>query len=125
MAKKFPAWAKPAGWGAVVGAVAISFVGLGADWVVTEKVALRMAAQESNKAVVGALVPICVAQFRSLPKAEWPGHLDALEKVSTWDRGTYIRKQGWATMPGAKEAATDAVATACATELLAVAAKPA
>jgi hypothetical protein len=67
--------------------------------------------------VIAALTPICVAQFKSEPQAEQTSHLAALEKEPSWDRGDYVEKQGWATMPGGK-APNDAVAEACTSELL-------
>ena len=124
MASKIPAWVKPGIWGVVVGAIGFAVIGFNADLVVTAKDAERSADREARRAVVAALTPICVAQFRGGAQADRTTHIAALEKESSWQRGDYIEKQGWATMPGATDA-NDEVATACATELLKVSEKPA
>ncbi len=48
--------------------------------------------------------------------------LAALKKEDSWKRGAFVTKQGWATMPGAEKPNSD-VATACANELMKLAAK--
>lgn len=49
-------------------------------------------------AVVSRLAPICVAQSKSDPRQEQK--LQEWKAISTWERGDYVKKQGWATMPG-------------------------
>jgi hypothetical protein len=112
-----PEWVQPGLWGAFAGAVVIAVVALSAGWVVTNGSAQRTAKSQSDKAVIAALAPICVAQFKSAPQNEQSTHLAALEKEPSWDRGDYVEKHGWATMPGSK-AANDAVAETCTSELL-------
>ena len=115
------AWLKPAVWGGVIGAAAIAVIGFSAGWVVTGGSAKALAAQQGEKAVIAALTPICVAQFKGQPPEARITQLAALKGESSWQRGDYVEKQGWATMPGGKEA-EDEVADACATELMKLAA---
>lgn len=122
MDAKVPQWMKPAVLGGVVGAVAIAVVGFSAGWVVTSGSAEQMAEQKGEKAAIAALTPICVAQFKGQPQDRRTTQLAALKGESSWQRGDYVEKQGWATMPGSKEP-DDEVADACATELMKFAAK--
>ena len=118
MSAKIPEWVKPAVWGGIVGAVVITIIGFSADWVVTSGAANEQAERQANQAVITALTPVCVAQFKKAAKKQQVTHLAALNEESIWQRGDYIAKQGWATLPGNKEP-TDGVAEACAEELLA------
>lgn len=61
--------------------------------------------------VVTRLAPICVAQFKQDPAKDQK--LKEFKEVSSWGRGEYVRKQGWATMPGEKEPNSN-VADECA-----------
>jgi hypothetical protein len=119
---KSPEWLKPAVWGGIVGAVVVTAVGFSAGWVVTSGSAQKMAAQQEEKAVLAALTPICVAQFKTQTPEARTTQLAALKGASSWQQGDYVEKQGWATMPGSKEP-DDEVADACASELLKLAAK--
>lgn len=114
---QIPHWIKPALWGAVGGAAVITIIGFSADWVVTSGSAEQMTRTEVDKAVVAALTPVCVAQFRTLAEAGRTTHLAALEKESTWQQPDYVVAQGWATMPGT-EVPNEEVAEACADKLL-------
>ena len=51
------------------------------------------------EAVATRLAPICVTQSGRDPAKA--GKLVALKGESSWQRGEYVGKQGWATMPGA------------------------
>jgi hypothetical protein len=105
---------KPAGWGAVVGAVAITIVGFwGLGWTLGST-AERMANERAEAATVTALMPVCVAGFEAQPDAATK--LIALKKAASWDRQSFIEKGGWATMPGSN-APNSAVARACAEKL--------
>ena len=67
------------------------------------------------EAVATRLAPICVMQSgRDPAKAV---KLVALKDESSWQRGEYVGKQGWATMPGEKEP-DRRVAEMCATLLM-------
>jgi hypothetical protein len=108
-------------WGAFVGAVALAIVGF--TWLgwVTGGTATRNSAAAAQEAVVAALAPICVEQFRG--QADAPARIAALATTSSWERGSVVEKSGFATMPGSKLADSN-VARACA-ELLAAAVAPA
>jgi len=119
MSTKIPEWVKPAGWGGIVGAVVVAIIGFSAGWVVTSGTADEQAERQAKQAVIAALTPVCVAQFKKLVEEEETTHLAALEQESSWKQGDYIENQGWATMPGSKEPNAQ-VADACAEELLKV-----
>jgi nucleoid-associated protein YgaU len=56
-----------------------------------------------------------VAQFQK--SADAPANLVALKKADSWDQGDYVRKGGWATMPGSTAEPSREVARACAEAL--------
>jgi hypothetical protein len=71
----------------------------------------------SQDAVTARLIPICVAQFNLDPqKTAKLGELKAI--TSSWEQPDYVKKQGWATMPGETSPDND-VASACAKLLVA------
>ncbi|OGA72586.1 MAG: hypothetical protein A3G81_21470 [Betaproteobacteria bacterium RIFCSPLOWO2_12_FULL_65_14] len=118
---KLPVETKPFLWGAAAGAIALSIVGFNWGGWVTGSTAEKTAGARAEAALVAALTPICVAQFRTAPKAQ--ASLVALKETKDWERGEYVSKGGWATMPGTP-AATEPnrdVATACAEALTKVA----
>ena len=117
MTSSKPAWFKPAAWGIVVGAGALAIVGFSTGWIVSSGKAAEMAQQETHTAIVKALTPICVAQFKNLGASDRASQLTDLEKQNTWDRGNYVEKHGWATMPGSTSPNYD-VADACAAKIV-------
>lgn len=117
-----PEWVKPGIWGGIVGAAAIAIVGFSAGWVVTSGSAEEQAMRQSEQAVIAALTPVCVAQFKRIAQGKRETHLAALQQESTWQQGDYVEEQGWATLPGSQEP-NDEVAEACAEELLKLAKK--
>jgi hypothetical protein len=101
--------------GAVAGAVVAIIVGFNwGGWTLggtVEKVAKELA----DTAVLTALAPICVDQFRQATNAS--ANLSELNKFSyAWDRDVFIEKGGWAIMPGSGTT-NSAVAKACAETL--------
>jgi hypothetical protein len=78
---------------------------------VTGGTAEAQAKQRADRAVVAALTPICVDKFRQ--QANAASSLVELQKISSWQQGTFVEKGGWATMPGAT-APESGVASACA-----------
>lgn len=112
-----PEWTKPAAWGAVAGATAITVVSLSAGWLVTSGSATEQAEARAEKAVIAALTPVCVAQFAKVEEERKAKHIAALEDESSWQQGDYIEERGWATMPGSEEP-NDEVAEACAEQLI-------
>jgi hypothetical protein len=112
--KKYPSL-KPGIWGAVIGAAAISVVGFSSFGWTLGSTAERMAKERAETAVVSALAPICVQNFRH--QADSAAKLTEFNKVSSsWDRRSIIEKGGWATMPGS-DAPDSAVVSACAEQL--------
>jgi hypothetical protein len=112
--KKYPSL-KPAIWGAVIGAVAISVVGFSSLGWTLGSTADRMATERAQTAVVAVLAPICVERFQQ--QADAPAKLAEFNKVSSsWDRRSMIEKGGWATIAGS-ETPNSAVVTACAERL--------
>jgi hypothetical protein len=108
---KMPAETKPAAWGAIGGAVALAIIGFTwGGWVTGGSSALA-AKQSAVSAVVTALTPICVVQFRSQTDAD--GQLTALKALRSYEQGSFVEKGGWATMPGS-EAPASGVADSCA-----------
>jgi hypothetical protein len=98
--------------GAAAGALATMIVGFNwGGWALGSTVD-KVAKDRADSAVLVALTPICVDKFRQAANAT--ENLSELNKISyAWDRGTFVEKGGWATMPGA--ASPDStVARACA-----------
>ena len=102
---------KPALWGIVGGAIAAIIIGFAWGGWVTGGTAENMAEEMAENAVVARLAPICVEQFNQ--DSEKDQKLKKLKKLSSWLRGDHVKKQGWATMPGEKEADSK-VAEKCA-----------
>lgn len=101
--------------GAATGAVVTMIIGFSWGGWTLGSTAEKVAKEGAATAVVAALAPICVEQFRQA--ANVSANLTELSKISyAWDRGTFIEKGGWAKMPGS-EKADSAVARACAETL--------
>ena len=102
-------------WACVASIVLTMIIGFSWGGWVTGGTARTTAADMAQDAVVKRLAPICVVQSgRDPAKAV---KLVALKEESSWQRGEYIGKQGWATMPGEQEP-DRRVAEACATLLM-------
>ena len=102
-------------WSWVATAVVTMIVGFSWGGWVTGGTARATAETTAQDAVVKRLAPICVVQSgRDPAKAV---KLAGLKAESSWQRGEYVGKQGWATMPGEQEPDSK-VAQACATLLL-------
>jgi hypothetical protein len=100
---------------ACVGACAKGIVGFAWGGWVTGSSAQKSAEELAQNTVVARLAPICVEQFNQ--DSEKDQKLEKLKETRNWERGDYVEKQGWATMPGENEADSK-VAGKCA-ELLA------
>ena len=110
---KYPS-VKPAAWGAVAGAVAISVIGFSQFGWTLGSTAERMAADRAESAITSVLAPICVEKFQQQTDAA--AKLIEFKKAASWDQRALIEKGGWATIPGT-EKMNSAVATACAEKL--------
>jgi hypothetical protein len=100
------------GVGAVVATLVVGFTWGG--WV-TGGTARRMAEASGEEAVVKRVAPMCVVRFKDDPRRD--EKLKQLKEVNAWEQGDYVKKQGWATMPGEKEPESR-VADECAKLLL-------
>jgi hypothetical protein len=78
---------------------------------VTGGTARQMAATSGEDAVVTRLTPLCVLRVKQDPKQEQK--IKELKEISAWQQGDFVKKQGWATMPGEQEP-EGRVADACA-----------
>jgi hypothetical protein len=86
------------------GAIALLVVIFSAGWVVTSGSAKAEARLIAGQAVLDRLAPIAIAQFMQDPnKEERLKELKELDSYGMNNRNDYVKKQGWATMPGEKE----------------------
>ena len=100
----------------VATAVLTMIVGFNYGGWVTGGTSQQRADTGAQDAVALRLAPICVAQFALDPQqASKLAELKAI--TSSWERPDYVKKQGWATMPGEKTADND-VASECAKLLM-------
>ena len=111
---KSPDWLKPAIYGAIAGAVAISIAGFSWGGWVTGGSAREMAADQARQEVVAALVPVCLEQSRVDPNVM--ATLASLKGETAYKRGEMLMKTGWATMPGSTDPDRN-VAKACMEKL--------
>ena len=99
-----------------IGAIVVTMI-IGFTWGgwVTGGTARTMANTIGEDAVVKRQAPVCVVQFGQ--DAGKDQKLKGLKGTSTWEQADYVKKQGWATMPGEREADSK-VAGECAKLLL-------
>jgi hypothetical protein len=97
--------------GAAVGAVATMIIGFNWGGWMLGGTARALADISANNAMVAAIAPICVDQFRR--SADAATNLAELKKTSTWEQSTFVEKGGWAVMPGSKSV-DSGVPQACA-----------
>lgn len=108
---EIPTVVKPLLQGAALGAAALAILGFSWGGWVTASGAEELAKKRASSALVTALAPICVENFRrGKDSAE---QLVALKKVRSWEQAEFVQKGGWAKMPGSSEPDT-AMARACA-----------
>jgi hypothetical protein len=93
-------------WSLFIGAVVAMIIGFGWGGWTTAATTQKI----SDEAVLASQAAICVAQFVKQPNHE--EKLKELEKVSNWDRNSYVEKGGWDKMPG-QEKADYGVSRAC------------
>ena len=118
---KIPAEVKPALWGAVAGAVALALVGFWWGGWKTAASARDLVDAGSQKAVVVALAPFCVAKFNA--QADAVAKLGELKKLASYEQGSFVETAGSATF-GSDKPNSD-VARACADALTTAPAKAA
>lgn len=100
----------------VIGAIVLTILlGFSRGGWTTGGTAARMAEASAQSAVVARLAPICVAQFNADPQRA--AKLEELKALSSFQRSTFVKEQGWATMPG--ETAFDSrVASECMRQIM-------
>ena len=98
---------------------AIGVIVLGFTWGgwVTGGTARAMAQNAAASAHDELVAVICVDRFQNGRDAH--GQLAALKELQSWDRGSFIEKGGWATMPDMAKA-TNTAARLCAEQLVAL-----
>ena len=99
-------------WSCVASALVTMIIGFTWGGWVRGATAQNMATVMAEDAVVKRLAPICVFEFGQDPSKDQK--LKELKALSTYERGDYVKKQGWANMPGQQEADSK-VAEECAT----------
>jgi len=95
--------------GAVVGAIATMVVGFNWGGWSLGSTADKMAKEQSELAVVGALAPVCADKFRALPDVA--AKTVALSKVESWKRVEEFPKE-FVTLPG-ETSPSSALVKAC------------
>jgi hypothetical protein len=103
-------------WACVASMVVTMIVGFTWGGWVTGRTALRMAEASGEDAVTKRLAPMCVVRFDADP--ERAAKLREMTALNTWDQTQYVKRQGWATMPGEQEPGTK-VAEECGKLLIA------
>ena len=89
-------------WAWVASIVVTMIIGFTWGGWVTAGTARKMADVIGEDAVAKRLAPMCVVQFKQDGKKDQK--LKELKATGTWEKTEYVKKQGWATMPGEKEA---------------------
>jgi hypothetical protein len=104
-------------WAIVASIVATMVVGFTWGGWVTGGTARQTAEAMSGDAVAKRLAPMCVVRFKADPAGAQK--LKELTDVATYNKGEYVTKQGWATIPG-EEAPDSKVAEECVKLLAAI-----
>ena len=92
---------KAGAWGSVVGAIITIIIGFAwGGWVLSSS-SRNMGEDMAETAVIERLITICVGQFNQDPQRD--EKLKILKGKNSWDSATYVKAQGWATMPSEKE----------------------
>ena len=102
-------------WSWVASIILTMIVGFAWGGWVTGGTAQKMAEVMAQDAVVQRLAPICVTRFNQDPGKDQK--LIELKGTKSYQRGAYVKTQGWATIPGEAEP-NGKVATECAKLLM-------
>jgi hypothetical protein len=97
----------------IIATIAVGFIWGG--WV-TNSTAMTIAERAATDARAKLAAEICTAQFNLNTDAAV--QLAALTKLDSWDRADFIRKGGWANLPGIKDPVSGS-ADLCAQQLTA------
>jgi hypothetical protein len=88
-------------WSWVASIVVTMIIGFTWGGWVTGGTARSMAATIGEEAVVKRLAPMCVVQFKHDQRKDQK--LKGLKEIGTYEKADFVKKQGWATMPGEPE----------------------
>jgi hypothetical protein len=88
-------------WACVASIVATMIVGFTWGGWVTGGTARKMADGVSEEAVARRLAPMCVVRFKQDVRKDQK--LKGLRETGSYEQADYVKKQGWATMPGEPE----------------------
>jgi hypothetical protein len=111
---RLPENTKPVFWSFVIGGIVTMYLGFNFFGWMLESTAKQRASEQSMAEVVKALYPVCLEQAKKDPK--YKEQLVALGKESSWSRGAFVEKTGWANVAGI-EKPYSGVADACAEQL--------
>ncbi|WP_414471387.1 hypothetical protein [Microvirga sp. M2] len=111
-----PEWLKLGLYDAACYAAELAVIGFSWGGWVTGGTARTMAADRSNANVVAALSLICVDQSKH--DSQPADRVAAIKTASSWNRGNFVMKNGWAMMPGTAECDSQ-VAKVCADKIAA------
>ena len=110
ISKEMRAAVKPACWGALGGAIALTIIGFTWGGWTFESNAKALAVKETSAVLVSVLAPLCAEKFRTATDAA--NLMVEFKKVSSWQQASFVEKGGWATFPG-HTTPDSAVARAC------------
>ena len=102
-------------WACIASIIVTMIVGFTWGGWVTGGTAQKMADASGEDAVVKRQAPVCVLQFTQDTRKSQK--LQGLKETGTWEPADFVKKQGWATMPGEQEP-DNKVAGECAKLLL-------
>ena len=88
-------------WACIASVIVTMIVGFTWGGWVTGGTAQKMVDSSGEDAVVKRLGPVCVVQFKQ--DARKSQKLQGLKETGTWEQAEFVKKQGWATMPGERE----------------------
>lgn len=106
----FPEWTKPAAYGAVIGAVAVSLLGFTWGGWTTSGDARDMADSFAEDSVTLAMVPVCLDLAKA--DADRSAKMTSIRNASSIQRRNAMMDTGWATLPGTEAPSRD-LADAC------------
>ncbi len=107
---------KPVLAGAVGGAILTTLLGFTLGGWVTSSKSESAARNKSNSAVIAALAPICLHNFKKSADAQEQRAL--LKKTDDWKYAEFVNSAGWTKIPGV-QAVSNGLARNCAELILA------
>ncbi len=105
-----PESTKPSIYGAIIGAIALAIIGFTWGGWTTGGTAEKLAQDRADKAVIRAMVPLCLNVSNADP--ERVAKLATINQATRYKRRDAVMDTGWATLPGAEKPDRD-LAEAC------------